>query len=110
VAPREGTTIDAGLTFVGSMRLTDWVAELKCLATGSAPACPESFLSTFSYREFLVKYPGFVKFNVGVTHRINPRLEAFLAIDNLTNKEAFEFDNSQPVIGRTTMFGFKVQY
>jgi outer membrane receptor protein involved in Fe transport len=110
VAPREGTTLDAGLTYVGSLRAMDWIAAFRCLASFSAPACPESFLSDFSFREFTVKYPGFVKFNVSVTQRINPQLEVFLAVDNLANKQAFEFDNSQPVIGRTTMLGFKIEY
>jgi outer membrane receptor protein involved in Fe transport len=108
--PREGTTIDVGLTYVGSRRSTDWVAELRCLATLSAPECPEAFLNSFSYREFLVSYPGFAKFNVGITQHINRRLDAYLAIDNLANKQAYEFDNLQPIIGRKTMLGIEITY
>jgi len=110
VTPSAGTVLNAGLTYVGGFRGTDWMLELRCLATRSAPACPESYLSTFSTRSFIVKYPGFAKLNASLTHRFNSELEAFLAIDNLTNNEAFEFDNSSTVVGRTTMVGLTVTY
>lgn len=110
VTPREGTTVHAGLTYVGSFNAMDWLPAFRCFASLSAPACPPSFLSSSSYRDFIVKYPGFAKFNASVKHRFNPRLEAFLTVDNLTNTTAFEFDNSEPLTGRTTMFGFEVTY
>jgi outer membrane receptor protein involved in Fe transport len=110
LTPLQSTTINAGLTYVGSFRGIDWVVYLRCLANLSAPACPESFLSTFSLREFNVTYPGFAKFNASVTHSFNPQLEAFLAIDNLTNNQAYEFGNLSPIIGRTTMLGLEVTY
>ena len=110
VTPRAGTTLNAGLTYVGSFRGMDWLLTLRCLATLSTSECPESFLSTFSFRDFITDYPGFAKFNASVAHRFSPQLEAFIAIDNLTNKSAFEFDNSSPVVGRTTMFGVEVTY
>lgn len=110
VTPRAGTTLNAGLTYVGSFRGMDWLLTLRCLASLSTSACPESFLSTFSFRDFITDYPGFAKFNASVAHRFSPQLEAFVAIDNLTNNRAFEFDNSSPVVGRTTMFGIEVTY
>jgi outer membrane receptor protein involved in Fe transport len=110
VTPRVGTTLNAGLTYVGSFRGMDWLLTLRCLATLSTSACPASFLSTFSFRDFITDYPGFAKFNASVAHRFSPQLEAFVAIDNLTNNRAFEFDNSSPVVGRTTMFGVEVRY
>ncbi len=110
VTARKGTTVNAGLTYVGSFNAMDWVVALRCFASRSAPACPPSFLDNSSYRDFVVRYPGFAKFNASVAHRFNPRVEAFVAIDNLTNKLAFEFDNSSPLSGRTTMLGFGVTY
>jgi iron complex outermembrane receptor protein len=110
VTARKATTVSAGLTYVGSFNAMDWVVALRCFASGSAPACPPSFLESSSYRDFIVRYPGFAKFNASVEHRFNPQLEAFIAIDNLTNEIAFEFDNSSPLSGRTTMLGFEVTF
>lgn len=110
VTPRPGTTLSAGLTYVGSFRGTDWMEALRCLATMAAPACPDSYLTTFSFRSFIVSYPAFAKANLSISHRFSPRYEAFLAVDNLTNSDAFEFDNSSTVTGRTTMLGFQVTY
>jgi outer membrane receptor protein involved in Fe transport len=110
VATHFGTTINAGLAYVGSFRAMDWVPTLRCFASFSPSDCPSSFLTSSSYRDFIVRYPAFAKLNASVTHRFNPRFEAFLAIDNLTNQNAFEADNSTPVVGRTTMLGFDVTY
>jgi outer membrane receptor protein involved in Fe transport len=110
VTTREGTTLNGGLTYYGKFRAMDWLATYRCLAASSAPECPESYLNTFSFRSFIVDYPGFAKFNLNATHRFNSTLEVFLAIDNLTNNQAFEFDNSSPVIGRTTMLGLEITY
>jgi outer membrane receptor protein involved in Fe transport len=110
LTPRIGTTINAGLTYVGGFRAMDWVATLRCFASFSSADCPSSFLSESSTRDFIVKYPGFAKLNVSVTHRFTPRLEAFVTIDNLTNSNAFEADKSTPVVGRTTMVGFDTSF
>jgi len=108
--PRTGTSLTLGLTYVGSLRNTDTLGEVRCLATFSQPACPASFLTTFSTRDFIVNYPGFAKLNASVSHRFNRRLEAFLSVDNLTNNESFEFYNASPVVGRTTMLGVELTY
>lgn len=110
VTPYPGTTINAGLAYVGSFRAMDWVPALRCFASFSPSDCPSSFLTSSSYRDFIVRYPGFAKLNASVTHRFSPWFEAFLAIDNLTNQNAFEADNSTPVVGRTTMLGFDMTY
>jgi outer membrane receptor protein involved in Fe transport len=106
----EGTTLNAGVTYLGSFRNTDVLGELRCLATFSAPECPESFLSTFSFRDFIMSYPGFAKLNASIAQRLRSNVEVFLSVENLTNNKAFEFDNSVPVVGRTTMLGFEVTY
>ena len=108
--PSEGTTLSLGATYVGSWRQADFLATYRCLATFTADVCPASFLSTFSLRPFTIAYPGFAKVNATVAHRFTQQLEAFVSIDNLTNNESYEFANSSPVMGRTTMLGIHVSY
>ncbi len=110
ISPQEGTTFNAGVTYLGSFRNTDVLGELRCLATLASPECPESFLSTFSFRDFIVSYPGFAKFNASIAQRVRSNVEIFLSVDNLTNNKSFEFDNSVPVVGRTTMLGLEMTY
>ncbi len=99
--PREGTSLTAGMTYVGSQRNTDGIALFQCLG-GTGP-CPSDFT-------FAVTYPGFTKFNAAVAHRLSRALEGFVSIDNLTNNQAYESDNSNPVFGRTTMAGLRFTY
>lgn len=105
VMPRDGTTISAGLTYVGGYRQVDALAVYRCLATFSADACPDSFLGNFSFRGFIADYPELTKINATVKHRLSPHFEAFLSVDNLTNNEEYEGTNTAPVIGRTTALG-----
>lgn len=110
ITPRNGTTINAGLTYVGSFNGMDWLTELRCLASRTTDACPPSYLDNASLRDFIVRYPGFAKINVSVVHSFSPHLDAFIAIDNLTNNTAFEFDNSAPQTGRTMTGGLEVRF
>jgi outer membrane receptor protein involved in Fe transport len=110
VTPREGTSVTAGVTYVGSWREFDTVSEYRCLGSLTPDACPADFLSNFSVREFLMTYPGFAKFNATVSHRFTPHFEAFFSVDNLTNNEAYEFYNASPVMGRTTSIGLHFTY
>jgi hypothetical protein len=88
----------------------DWMTELSCLASRSATACPSSYLENASLRDFIVDYPGFAKINASIVHRFTPHLEAFVTVDNLTNRTSFEFDNSTPRTGRTSTFGLEVDF
>jgi outer membrane receptor protein involved in Fe transport len=110
ITPRNGTTINTGLTYVGSFNGMDWLTELRCLASGTTDACPPSYLDKASLRDFIVRYPGFAKINVSVVHSFSPHLDAFIAVDNLTNNTAFEFDNSVPQTGRTMTGGLEVSF
>ena len=110
VTPRAGTTLSAGLTYVGGYRQTDFLTLYRCVATFSPDDCPASFLNSFSLRGFVIPYPGYAKINATISHQITPRLEAFVSIDNLTNKEAYEPDNDVAVVGRTTTLGLHVSY
>jgi outer membrane receptor protein involved in Fe transport len=103
--PRKSTTLTAGLTYVGSFRQVDVVSEIRCFATFAAPACPASFLSTFSTRAFNITYPGFAKLNATIRQRFTGQLEGYISVDNLTNNGSYEFYNGSPVAGRTTMLG-----
>lgn len=102
LTPWGGTTLGAGLTYVGSYRRQDVVALLRCLG-GTGPCQATS-------RGYIVPMPGFAKANVTFTQRVARQLEAFVSIDNLTNNQAYEGSNGIPVIGRTTMAGLHVTY
>ncbi len=110
VTPMSGTTANVALTYVGDFRAIDWLVTARCLADFSPATCPESFLSTFSFRSFVQDYRGFAKANVSITRRINGRVKAFLAVDNLTNAQVSEPDNYFPVVGRSSMLGVEVTY
>ena len=57
--------------------------------------------------DFTVRYPGFVKLNLTVSQRLTRQLLGFLQVDNLTNSNAFEFNNVLPVMGRITTVGLR---
>jgi outer membrane receptor protein involved in Fe transport len=96
------TTISAGLTYVGSWNQYDYVAEFRCFA-GTEPCRPE-------FRDYIVKYPGFVRANTTIAHDITPLLSGFISVDNLTNNTAYELDNLSPVIGRITTAGIRFRH
>ncbi len=108
VKPRAGTSLTTGLTYVGSFRQLDFLALFRCLG-GTGP-CPESFLATFTTRDFVVTYPGFLKLNLGITQRITPQVNAFGSVENLTNSTAYEGTNNVATMGRITMVGAGVSF
>jgi outer membrane receptor protein involved in Fe transport len=96
------TTITGGLAYVGSWNDYDYVAQFSCFG-GTGP-CYD-----FNFRSFIITYPGFVKLNAGVVQEIRHSISAFLAVDNLTNSDAFEQSNAYPVMGRVTTAGLRFQ-
>jgi outer membrane receptor protein involved in Fe transport len=100
LAPVGGTTVTLGMTYVGSFTNTDALTLFRCIG-GTGP-CPSTGFNT--------TYPGFAKFNAAFTQRLRPGFEGFVSVDNLTNNEAYEANNSSPVIGRVTMVGFHFTY
>ena len=106
VAPLHRTTLTAGATYVGSWTYYDFFAQLSCFA-GTGPCGPSGGASG---RDFLQKYPGFVKVNVSASRQITAQLSGLVAIDNATNKQVSEPTNTVPVIGRVTMFGLRWRY
>ena len=102
VGPWGGSTLTAGVTYVGSWRWTDVLSQLRCAGgTGPCQANP---------RDYVINYPGYAKVNATVAQRVTRSVDAFLSVDNLTNKEAYEESNVVPVIGRVTMVGLHVGY
>jgi outer membrane receptor protein involved in Fe transport len=78
----QGTTVVAGLVYVGSWEALDALALYSCF--GSTQPCRAT------PREYTTTYPGFVKINASIAQHISPMLSAFVAVDNLTNNQAYE--------------------
>ena len=108
VEPMAGTSLTTGLTYVGSFRQLDFLALFRCL--GATGPCPESFLTTFSTREFVVTYPGFLKLNMGITQQITSQVNVFGSVENLTNSTAYEGSNNVATMGRITMVGAGISF
>jgi outer membrane receptor protein involved in Fe transport len=101
-AAGHGTTVAAGITYVGKYRYTDFLALLRCFG-GTGPCQPTA-------HGYIVNYPGFAKINATFSQQITRQIGGFIAIDNLTNNQAYEGSNSAPVIGRTTMAGLRANF
>ncbi len=101
LAPRQGTTLTAGLTYVGSYRQTDFLALLRCFG-GTGP-CPADF-------DFAATFPGFTKLNASITQRIARQIDGFVSVEDLTDSRAHEGSNLLPVTGRMTMVGLHLTY
>lgn len=108
VVPRQGTSVTAGVTYVGSFREYDYLAEFGCF--GETVACPASFLDSGTTRDFIVDYPGFTKVSAAITQQIMPQLSGTLSVKNLTNNLSYENFNLNPVRGRLTSVAFQWRY
>jgi iron complex outermembrane receptor protein len=97
ISPLRGTTVTAGLTYVGSFRNNDLLGLFRCFG-GTGPCQPTS-------RDYVITYPGFERVTLSVTQRLTRQLDGLLTVNNLTNNTAFEGNNLLPVMGRTTMLG-----
>jgi outer membrane receptor protein involved in Fe transport len=106
IVPQTGATISAGVTYVGSWQFYDYVAYFRCL--GQTGPCRND---TFALdRSYVIPYPDLLKFNVSVSRQVTPQVEGFLSIENLTNNHAYEFYNFNPVTGRVSTVGMRLQY
>ncbi len=103
VASHTGTTVAAGLTYVGSYNQYDAVALFRCFG-GTGPCQP-------SFRGYIAPFPSFVKVNATVSQQITQFISGFVSVDNLTNNQAPEAGNSfLAVMGRITTVGFRLHY
>jgi outer membrane receptor protein involved in Fe transport len=97
-----GTTVAAGLTYVGSWNYYDLVAEFRCFG-GTGPCQPSS-------RDYIIAYPSLTKVNATISQQITTSLAGFVSVDNLTNNERHEFLNTTPVMGRITTAGLRFHF
>jgi outer membrane receptor protein involved in Fe transport len=102
VTPVGGTTVTAGVTYVGSYPRLDALTYLRCLG-GTGPCQAE-------FRDYTVNYPGFAKLNATVSQRLTRQLEGFVTVDNLTNNQEYESYSLVGVIGRVMMAGLHMTY
>jgi iron complex outermembrane receptor protein len=101
-APVAGTTLTAGLAYVGSWTYYAFLAQYGCLG-GASPCRPTP-------RDYLIEYPSFVKVNASVSQQVTARTLGFVSIQNVTNSRAHEFFDFYPVTGRISTVGFRLQY
>ncbi len=97
VAPLAGTTVAAGLAYVGSWTGYDNIARFSCFG-GTGPCRP-------TLRDYHVVYPGFIKANATISHQFTSLVSGFLSLDNLTNNANYELLQSSPAMGRITTIG-----
>jgi outer membrane receptor protein involved in Fe transport len=102
IDPFRGTSVVAGVTYVGSWNNYSDESLFRCIG-GTGPCQPTN-------RDYIVAYPGFTKLNVAVSHQISRLIEGFILIDNLTNNRAYEATDDNPVMGRVTTAGFRLRY
>jgi outer membrane receptor protein involved in Fe transport len=100
------TTVAGGLTYVGSRTFLDSFGYISCIG-GTAPCRNTTFLPDRSY---LIVYPGFIKANLTATQQFTPLIAVFVSVDNLTNNQAFEYSNLEPVVGRVTTIGTQLRF
>jgi hypothetical protein len=102
VSPVAGTTVSAGLAYVGSWANYDALAQYRCFG-GTGPCQATS-------RDYIVAYPGFVKINATMTSQITPVLTGYVSVNNLANRNIYEAGNDLPVKGRLTTVGLEFNY
>jgi outer membrane receptor protein involved in Fe transport len=102
VHPIRSTAVVLGVSYVGSWTNYDQLAEDDCFS--GKGTC---FASTRGYWHI---YPAFTKLNLSVTQQINSVVSGFVSVTNLTDNEDYEFLNSVPIIGRTTVVGLRIRY
>jgi outer membrane receptor protein involved in Fe transport len=101
LAPRAGTTITAGATYVGQWLGYDIPTLYSCFA-GTGPCLPGPGL-----RLYRTKLPSLTKVNATVSQQITPGLTGFVSVDNLTNNTKQEFVLFNAVMGRITTVGLQ---
>ena len=92
----------AAVTYVGSRPGTDLLALFRCYGI-TGPCRP-------TLRDYVITFPGLVKFSLAATQGLTRQLEAILSVDNITNNLSFEGSgNSVTVNGRTIMVGVRAR-
>ena len=102
--PLRGTSLSAGLTYVGSHTIYDIIALNRCFA-GTGPCQPGPGI-----RGYTVLYPGSVKLNATLSREFTPAVSGFVSVDNLTNNTTPELRTGSLVMGRITTFGLRTHF
>jgi iron complex outermembrane recepter protein len=96
------TTLSAGLTYGGSWTNTD------VLRQNDDYYVKQVFTNPF--RSYWITYPSFTRLTASVTQRLTTSLSGFAQVNNLTNKQTGEIDNTNITPGRTTVVGLHLVY
>jgi hypothetical protein len=99
-----GTTVSAGVTYLGESVGLNFVAMYSCFA-GTGPCLAGPFPRP--YRNTL---PSIFKVNGTVSQQLTPLVSGFVSGDNLTNNTAHEFYQTVPVMGRITTVGVRLRW
>ncbi len=102
LAPRSGTTVAAGATYVGEWVGINLPVYYRCLA-GTGPC-----LSGPGTRPYRTMLPSLFKVNATVSQQITTQITGFVSVDNLTNNTRHEFVLSNAVMGRITTVGLRL--
>jgi outer membrane receptor protein involved in Fe transport len=100
--PVRGTTVTAGLTYVGSWNQYNSLAIFRCFG-GTGPCQPTN-------RDYIAAFPAFVRVNATVSQQLTPFVSAFASVDNVTNNTASEFYAPAPRMGRITTLGIQFHH
>lgn len=95
---RGSATLD--VTYIGSFVNTDWIALYGFYYGG------DEFRG--SGREYWKEYSGLTRLALRMEQAITNDINAFLRIENLTNEQLGEVDNTQITAGRTTVLGVRI--
>lgn len=94
--------LEFGATYIGDRITEDNISFIAC-AFG-LQACIDD---TPAQRDYWVKAEGFVKFRLGATQPIRPKLDLFVNVDNVGNRQVGEFLTYYPSRGRAVLVGFR---
>jgi outer membrane receptor protein involved in Fe transport len=101
LAPRPGTTLAAGATYIGDWLGYDIPTLWSCFA-GTGPCLPGPGL-----RAYRTTLPSVFKLNATVSQELTAGLTGFVSVDNLTNNTDHEFVIHNAVMGRITTVGLQ---
>ncbi len=104
LAPRSGTTLSAGATYVGQWVGLDTPVLYRCFA-GTGPC-----LSGPGLRPYRTMLPSLFKMNATISQQLTPGLTGFVSVDNLTNNTKHEFSFLSAAMGRTTTVGLQFHH
>ncbi len=92
--------VELGVTYIGKRTTEDNIGFIACLY--GLETCVDDDPDE---RDYWISLPGFVKFRLGLTQPIGQKLDAFVNVDNVANRQQGEFFAFQPARGRAVLVG-----